>query len=274
MKTKKESERKMETSDLLGAGVAFFVALLVIAVLLGAFATVVPAGYVGIVDYFGVVSDEELPPAWHWKSPLVGIVPMTVKTQELKEISTVPSNEGLLVTLETSILYRVEPETANELYKKVGTEYAEIVIQPQLRSVIREVTARYEAKALYTSAREQITKDIFEVLQPLLAERGIILENVLLRDLGLPQKVTEAIEAKLKAEQEAEQMDFLLLKEEKEATRKKIEAEGIRISQEIIDKTLTEKYLQYLWVQTLNENPNVMYVATEAGLPLFREVGG
>jgi len=271
---KTESERKMEPSDLLSG--AFILAIIgfVVLVLFGAFAQVVPAGNVGITDYFGVVGEQELPSGWHWKSPLVAIVPMTIQTQELKETSTVPSEEGLLVTLETSILYRLEPETVNELYRNVGLEYPEVIIQPQLKSVIREVTARYEAKALYTTGREQITKDIFNALQPLLVERGIILETVLLRDLGLPTKVTEAIEAKLEAEQEAEQMQFVLQKEEIEADRKIVEAQGIKESQDIIDTTLTERYLQYLWIQTLNENPNVMYIATEAGLPLFKEIGG
>lgn len=264
----------MEPSDFLGLGFAVFIVLLVVALVLGAFAQIVPAGNVGITDYFGVVGEQELSSGWHWKSPLIAIVPMTVQTQELKETSTVPSEEGLLVTLETSILYRLEPETVDKLYRTVGLDYPEVIIQPQLKSVIREVTARYEAKALYTTGREQITKDIFNALHPLLIERGIILETVLLRDLGLPTKVTEAIEAKLEAEQEAEQMLFTLQKEEIEAERKVVEAQGIKESQDIINKTLTERYLQYLWIQTLNENPNVMYIATEAGLPLFKEIGG
>lgn len=257
-------------------GVKLFAVLIVlIAVFFIAtmFFQVVPAGAVGVTDYFGVVGERELPSGWQWKNPLLAIIPMNIKTQELKESSTVPSKEGLLVTLETSILYRLDAPRAPEVYRTIGMEYRETVIQPQLRSVIREVTARYEAKALYTSARQAITEDIFAELQPLLAERGIVLEKVLLRDLGLPAKVTDAIEAKLEAEQEAEQMLFTLQKEEIEADRKIVEAEGIKTSQDIIDATLTERYLQYLWIQTLNDNPNVMYVATEAGLPLFKEVG-
>ncbi len=253
---------------------AGFVVVLVVAFLATMFFQIVPAGHVGVTDYFGVVGERELPSGWQWKNPLLEIIPMTIKTQELKESSTVPSKEGLLVTLETSILYKLDATRAPEIYRTVGMNYPEVVIQPQLRSVIREVTARYEAKALYTSARQAITEDIFAELQPLLSERGIILEKVLLRDLGLPAKVTDAIEAKLEAEQEAEQMLFTLQKEEIEADRKIVEAQGIKESQDIIDATLTERYLQYLWIQTLNDNPNVMYVATEAGLPLFKEVGG
>ena len=233
---------------------------------------VVPAGHVGIADTFGSVSSDEWQPGFYFKVPWTAIVPMNVKTLEVSETAEVPSREGLIVRLDTSILVKLEPETADQVYKTIGVNYVDVVIKPQLRSVIRETTAKYEAKALYTSARELITLDIFVQLRPLLAERGITLEKVLLRDLGIPAEVTTAIEAKLRAEQEAEQMEFVLQKEELEADRKIVEARGIKESQEIIDKTLTDRYLQYLWVQKLNENPNVIYVATEAGLPLFKEV--
>lgn len=233
---------------------------------------VVPAGHVGIGDTFGSVSENEFSSGIHLKAPWMAIVPMNVKTLEVSETAEVPSQEGLIVRLDTSILVKLDPQTADQVYKTIGVNYVDVVIKPQLRSVIRETTAKYEAKALYTSAREQITQDIFEQLQPLLVERGITLEKVLLRDLGIPAEVTTAIEAKLRAEQEAEQMEFVLQKEELEADRKIVEARGIKESQEIIDKTLTDRYLQYLWVQKLNENPNVIYVATESGLPLFKEV--
>jgi len=233
---------------------------------------IVPAGHVGIEDVFGVVAEREYQPGLHVKFPWVAIVPISVKTQEIKEVATVPSQEGLLVTLETSILYKLDPTKADEVYKTIGRNYEEVVINPQLRSVIREVTANYEAKALYTSGRETITQDIFDELAPRLTERGIILEKVLLRDLGLPQKVTNAIEQKLEAEQEAQRMEFILEREEQEAERKRIEAKGIKDSQEIIALSLTEEYLQWYWIQRLNENPNVIYVATEAGLPIFKEI--
>ena len=257
-----------------GFAALFAIAIVIIVFVAIAGIAIVPAGNVGIVDTLGSVSSEELQPGFHFKLPWSGVVPMSTKTQEIQETAEVPSQEELIVRLDTSILYKLNPETADEVYKGIGKEYAEVVIKPQLRSIIRETTAKYEAKALYTSAREQITQDIFDQLAPRLAERGITLEKVLLRDLGIPTKVTEAIEAKLEAEQEAEQMYFVLQKEELEADRKVVEARGIKESQDIINETLSEKYLQYLWIQTLNENPNVMYIATEAGLPLFREVGG
>ena len=246
------------------------IGLIVIGLITGI--AVVPAGHVGIADTFGQVSSDEWNPGFYLKAPWTAIVPMSIQTREIQERAEVPSKEGLIVRLDTSILYKLNPLTADEVYKTVGRNYEVVVITPQLRSIIRETTAKYEAKALYTSAREQITQDIFEQLEPRLTERGITLEKVLLRDLGIPAEVTTAIEAKLRAEQEAEQMEFVLQKEELEADRKVVEAQGIKNSQEIINKTLTTQYLQYLWIQTLNDNPNVMYVATEAGLPLFKSV--
>ncbi len=256
-------------------GVAALFAIVIVIVIIIAIAgiAIVPAGNVGIVDTLGSVSSEELQPGFHFKLPWSAVVPMSVQTQEIEETAEVPSQEGLIVRLDTSILYHLNTETADEVYKDIGRNYADVVVKPQLRSIIRETTAKYEAKTEYTSAREQITQDIFDQLQPRLVERGITLEKVLLRDLGIPTKVTEAIEAKLEAEQEAEQMEFVLQKEELEADRKVVEARGIKESQDIINKTLSIQYLQYLWIQTLSTNPNVIYVATEAGLPLFKEVG-
>lgn len=250
-------------------GIFGFIFLLLFAMM---FFEVVPAGNVGVMDFFGSVDEHELQAGFWWKNPLLNIEPMSIKTQEIQETAKVPSKEGLLVTLDTSILYRIEPEKADQIYKTVGLGYPDVVIRPQLRSIIREVTAKYEAKGLYTNARELITKDIYDGLKTFLADRGIILESVWLRDLELPTKVTEAIEAKLKAEQEAEQMSFVLQKERLEAERKTIEAEGIKSAQEIIARSLTPEYLHWYWIQQISNQPNVMYIATEAGLPLFRDV--
>lgn len=239
----------------------------------GLFIAIVPAGHIGIYNNLGVVSPDGLQPGFYLKLPWVSIIPMSIQTQEIKESSTVPSMEGLLVTLETSLIYKIDSQKVPEIYKTLGISYADVIVTPQLRSVIREVTARYEAKALYTSARQEITEQIFEDLTPRLSERGIIVESMLLRDLKLPDTVTTAIEAKLKAEQEAQQMSFVLQKEKLEAERKTIEAEGIKSAQEIIARSLTPEYLHWYWIQQISNQPNVMYIATEAGLPLFKEVG-
>ncbi|MCM8795822.1 MAG: prohibitin family protein [Candidatus Omnitrophica bacterium] len=233
---------------------------------------VVPAGHVGVVDFFGKVSSRYLNSGINLVNPLAKVINMSVRTQENMEIMPVPSKEGLTINLDISILYRLDPNRAVEMYKNVGLHYKEIVVIPQFRSAARGITVAYEAKALYTSEREMLAQAIFESLKTMLAERGIILERVLLRAITLPPTVSNAIEQKLKAEQEAERMKFVLQREMQEAERKRIEAQGIRDAQAIIAQSLTSQYLHYLWINTLNQNPNVIYVATEANMPIFRAI--
>jgi len=188
------------------------------------FIRIVPAGTVGIVDLFGKVSETERKPGLNLVNPFAKLVIFNTKTEEVKEVMVVPSKEGLTIKLDVSLLYRVEADQAADIYKTVGEHYRNIVLLPQFRSVSRGVTVNYEAKALYTSGRDEMASRIFQDLKGLLEARGIVLENVLLREIQLPPTVAHAIEMKLKAEQEAEQMKFVLEKERKEAERRVIEA--------------------------------------------------
>ncbi|MCM8823667.1 MAG: prohibitin family protein [Candidatus Omnitrophica bacterium] len=231
---------------------------------------VVPAGYVGVVDFFGYVSPKPLNSGINFVNPLVKVVPLSIRTQEEKETMSVPSKEGLNVALDVSVLYRLNPIRAVDVYKTIGPVYKDVVLIPQFRASARGVTVGYEAKALYTSEREMLARAIYDSLKNLVEDRGIIIERVLLRAITLPTTVSSAIEQKLKAEQEAERMKFVLEKEKLEAERKRVEAEGIRDAQAIINQSLTSQYLHYLWINTLNQNPNVIYVATEANMPIFR----
>jgi regulator of protease activity HflC (stomatin/prohibitin superfamily) len=197
---------------------------------------------------------------------------MSTRTQEDKETMSVPSKEGLNVALDLSVLYRLDPSKAVEVYKTVGVNYTEVILLPQYRAAARGVTVAHEAKALYTSEREMLAQAIFDSLKSLVGDRGVIIERVLLRAITLPTTVSAAIEQKLKAEQEAERMKFILQRETQEAERKRIEAGGIRDAQEIITQSLSSQYLHYLWIDTLNQNPNVIYVATEANMPIFRAI--
>jgi regulator of protease activity HflC (stomatin/prohibitin superfamily) len=233
---------------------------------------VVPAGYVGVVDLFGHVSPNALNSGINFVNPLARVVDISVRTHEDMEIMPVPSKEGLTINLDVSILYKLDPNKVVEIYKTIGPRYKEIVIIPQFRAAARGVTVAHEAKSLYTSEREALAQAIFNSLKDLVKDRGIILERALLRGMTLPPTVTGAIEQKLKAEQEAERMKFILQREQQEAERKRVEAAGIRDAQTIINQSLTSQYLHYLWINTLNQNPNVIYVATEANMPMFRAV--
>ena len=233
---------------------------------------VVPAGHVGVVDFFGTVSPVALKSGLNMVNPLAKVIPMSIRTLEDKENMSVPSKEGLTVDLEISALFHLSPEKAVDVYKTVGPEYTEVLFVPQFRAAARGVTGGSEAKALYTSEREVLGKTILDHLQLLVESRGIIVENVLLRRVALPRTVSEAIEQKLRAEQQFEQMKFVNQREEMEAERKRIEAKGVRDSQAIISETLTPQYLNYLWIRNLADNQNVIYVATEANMPIFRAV--
>ena len=257
--------------------IAGIIMMLVSAILIvTSFIRVVPAGTVGVVDLFGKVSDQERFAGLNFVHPFAKLQILNIKTEEIKEVMSVPSKEGLSIDLDLSILHRMIPDQASDIYRNVGVNYRNIVILPQFRSVARGVTVNYEAKGLYTSGREEIAQKIFNDLEGLLKGRGIILENVLLRAIRLPPTVGKAIEVKLKAEQEAEQMKFILEKERKEAERRVIEAEGIAQAQEIINKTLTQSYLQHEAIQAqmkMSESPNhtTVYIPVgDNGIPLVR----
>lgn len=252
----------------------------VLAVVLGFFSLVrvVPAGNVGVVDLWGNVEEQVKKPGINLVNPFVNLVIIDTQIQELKETMQVPSKEGLTMAVEISILYRLSPEKASNIYKTIGKDYAEVVVVPQFRSAVREATVFYEAKALYTSSRDEITVKIFGDLEKMLFERGVILEKVLLRAVSLPLTVSAAIEQKLKAEQESEQMKFVLTKESQEAERKVIEAKGIAEAQGIINKTLTPAYLQHEAIKAQmmmagSPSHTTVYIPSgDNGIPLVRTI--
>jgi regulator of protease activity HflC (stomatin/prohibitin superfamily) len=177
--------------------------------------------------------------------------------------------------LEGSLLFRLDPEKAADVYRTVGRNYAEIVVYPQIRSAIREVTASYEAKAMYSAEREQISRETFELFQKMDAGRGVIAEAVLLRKIGLPPVVASAIQEKLKREQEAEQMKFVLQKEQQEAERKRIEAQGIADFQRIVAQGISAQLLEWKGIEAtekLAASPNAKVVVVgnpKSGLPII-----
>ncbi len=239
---------------------------------------IVPAGHVGVVDLWGNVADNVRRSGLNLINPFANLIIMDIQTQELKESMQVPSKEGLTMQVEISVLYRLEPDKASNIYKTIGKDYDDVVVVPQFRSAVREATVYYEAKGLYTSSRDEITKKIFADLDRMLSERGIVLEKVLLRAVSLPRTVSVAIEEKLKAEQESEQMKFVLTKESQEAERKVIEAKGIAEAQGIINKTLTPAYLQLEAIKAqkmMASSPNhtTVYIPSgDNGIPLIRTV--
>jgi regulator of protease activity HflC (stomatin/prohibitin superfamily) len=237
--------------------------------------TVIPAGHVGLKDFFGKVSDRTLSAGLHLVNPLLRIHKFSIRTQEVTEQANVPSKEGLSVHLDVSLLFSLNPEKAAQVYKTIGPDYMRVVVVPQLRSVIRGVTASYEAKALYTAEREAISNEMLSHLQPPLLERGVTVEKVLLRSATLPSILATAIEKKLEAEQQAEQMKFVLNKEQQEAERKRVEAQGIADFQRIVTTGLTESFLRWKGIEATSkladsQNSKVVVIGTgKDGLPII-----
>ncbi len=256
--------------------IRLFLALALI-VLTQAACVVIEDGEVGISKSFGEIGDEPVPQGIAIVVPVARqIETWNVKLQEQKETATVPSSEGLIVGLDTSLLFRIEADKAPELRKTVGREQDVMrqLVVAYFRNALRDVVAGYPVKNIYSEiGRKEIAQRIKEFLTTSLGPRGIKIEDVLLRDVQLPQRFRESIEAKLTAEQRVQQKQFELDQARKEAEIEVARAEGAAQAQRIIRETLSDSYLQYLWIQTLNDNPNVIYVATEANLPIFKGVG-
>lgn len=242
---------------------------------LSAACTVIEDGEVGVTKSFGSISDEPVPQGVAIVFPVMREVEVwNVKLQELKEQAQVPSSEGLIVGLDTSLLFQVRAASAPELRKTVGADFMKVLIIPYFRNAVRDVVSGYQVKNIYSEqGRKEIASRVKESLSDSLGPRGIDITEVLLRDVQLPPKFRESIEAKLRAEQKAEQKQFELEQAKRDADIEIARAEGAAKAQEIVRSTLSESYLQYLWIKTLNENPNVIYVATEANLPLFKPMG-
>ena len=234
----------------------------------------VPAGTVGVKDFFGSVSPTAMSPGIGIVLPMTSVVPMSVKTQEIKEVAEVPSQEGLILTLESSLLFQLDPAKAVEIYRTVGSDYVGTIVEPQFRSAIREVTASYEAKALYSATREKIAGEILDLFRRMAGQRGIVVQQVLLRRIGLPPAVANAIQEKLRREQEAEQMKFVLQKEQQEAERKRIEAQGVADFQRIVATGISPQLLEWKGIEATEKlaastNSKIVVVGnTKSGLPL------
>lgn len=253
--------------------VAFLVVMLVI--LLFASVARVDSGHVGVLTLFGRVTGEVLPEGIHLINPFKANNELSVRTQEVKESASVPSSEGLVMNLDTSLIYHLNAGKAAEVFRSLGPNYVSVLVEPNLRAAIREATASHTANALYTGEREMVAKQVNEQLRSQLTPRGIEVENVLLRDIQLPQTLKASIETKQQAEQEALAMSFRLQRERQEAERKRIEAQGVRDFQQIVAQGITPSLLEWKGIEateTLAKSANSKVVVignNKNGLPLI-----
>ena len=251
--------------------------LVVLIIVVLASTTSIPTGNVGVLTLFGRVTGETLPEGIHLVNPLKSVQKLSVQTQSVKESANVPSNEGLILALDTSLLFRLDKDKAAFVYQTVGDNYAEKIVEPTLRAAIRASTSAHSANALYTNARELVQQQIQDELKTQLAPRGVIVENVLLRDVQLPAMLKGSIEAKQQAEQDALRMSFILQKEKQEAERKRIEAQGIADFQKIVATGISPQLLEWKGIEATEKlatsaNAKVVIIGNpKNGLPLVLE---
>ena len=234
---------------------------------------VVNPGEVGVKRTFG-----KLKPQIHDQG-LVGINPfvsqlITIPTRTVnKEVRlNLPSKEGLNVAAEISILYHVQEDKVIDIINDVGMNYEKVLILSSFRSAAADVCARFYAKDMHSGKRAEIEKEIKIHMSKLLEGRGFVIEGILLKSIKLPEGLYSAIEGKLKAEQQAQEMEFVLLREQKEAERKRVEAEGIRDAQKIIKEGLTKEIIEWKSLEVLQEistSENAKLIITNGKTPVL-----
>jgi regulator of protease activity HflC (stomatin/prohibitin superfamily) len=226
----------------------------------------VDAGYVGVKSLFGKVQNETLSSGLNMVNPLIDVTPIDVKTQNYTmsgvhdegsksgdDAIKVLTADGLEVTIDLSVLYRVNPAETPKLLKEIGINFEDKIVRPITRTRIRDNSVYYDAVALYSTKRDEFQARIFKTIENDFKQRGLILENLLVRNITLPASVKSTIEQKINAEQEAQKMQFVLQKEKQEAERKRVEAQGISDYQRIISMSLSDRQLQYEQIKAMKE---------------------
>ena len=226
----------------------------------------IDAGQVGVKKLFGKVQNDVLQSGLHMINPLVDVTRLDIKTQNYTmsgvhdegvkaadDAIRVLTADGLEVTIDLTVLFRLTEADAPRLVKETGVNYVDKIVRPLTRTKIRDNSVYYDAISLYSSRRDEFQNRIFKSIEEDFRKRGLFLEQLLVRNITLPQSVKATIEGKINAEQEAQKMQFVLQKEKQEAERKRVEAQGIADYQRIINQGLTEQQLQYEQIKALKE---------------------
>ena len=241
-------------------------------------------GDVGVQKLFGKVNTNILESGLNLINPLVEVVTFDVRTQNYTmsgvhdegdkmgdDAIRVLSADGLEVIIDLTVLYKVIPTEAPRILKQIGTDYRNTIVRPICRTKIRDNAVYYDAVALYSSKRDEFQSRIFKTIETDFKSRGLILEQLLVRNITLPASVKAAIESKINAEQEAQKMTFVLQKEKQEAERKRVEAQGIADYQKILSTGLSDKQLQYEMIKAIATSPNAKLIIMDSkkGAPII-----
>ena len=241
-------------------------------------------GMVGVQKLFGRVNDKILVSGLNLINPLVKVEVFDIRTQNYTMSSVhdegakagddairVLSADGLEVIVDLTVLYKVLPSEAPRILKEIGSDYRNTIVRPICRTKIRDNAVYYDAIALYSTKRDEFQAKIFASIEKDFKGRGLVLEQLLVRNLTLPQSVKASIESKINAEQDAQKMTFILQKEKQEAERKRVEAQGIADYQKILSTGLSDKQLQYEMIKAISTSPNakLIIMGNSKGMPLM-----
>ncbi|MFT6165991.1 MAG: regulator of protease activity HflC (stomatin/prohibitin superfamily) [Vicingaceae bacterium] len=232
-------------------------------------------GNVGVKRTIGKIDEKIIEPGARLYNPFATkMIVVPIRTENIEVVLELPSKEGLNVKAEISILYHLEKTKATTIVGEIGMNYESTVILPVFRASAADVTARYMAKDMHTGNRFVIETAIKEQMMKTIGGRGFIIEAVLMKSISLPDGLYRAIEEKLQAEQEAQRMEFVLQKERQEASRRTIEAEGIRDANKIISEGLTPQIIQYKTIEAyreLSKSPNAKLIIGSGAQPILME---
>jgi len=252
---------------------------IVIIVLLSKSAVTIDSGHAGVLYETlknGVDSNREpLGPGFHIVAPWNRVIDYETRQQEVPEKMSVLSSNGLDIQLDASVLYEPDIKNLGRLHNEKGEKYLHRVLQPAIRSAARSVVGRYTPEQLYSSKRDAIQEEIFEETKKIVAPQFIQLNDVLIRDVTLPSTIKEAIERKLKQEQESLEYEFRLVTAKKEAEKVIIEAQGKADANKILSASLTDKILQDKGIEAtvkLSESSNskvIVIGSGDSGMPII-----
>jgi len=239
------------------------------------------AGEVGVKVLYGSVQNDVLGSGLHFINPLMEVTKMDIKTQnytmsavkdegarEGDDAIRVLTSDGLEVVIDLTVLYKVLPVDAPAILRETGLNYTDKIVRPLARTKIRDNAVYYDAVSLYSSKRDEFQNKIFQSIAGEFQKRGLLLEQLLVRNITLPQAVKTSIEQKMTAEQDAQKMQYVLQKESQEAQRKRVEAQGIADYQHIISESLTDKQLQYESIKAqleIAKSPNTKVIIMGKG---------
>ena len=242
--------------------------LAVLAIIAGSF-TIIDPGYVGVPVTFGSVGLHSISAGIHPIFFLTDVYKMNIQTKDYTMSSVnsegnlngddavaTLSKDQLILKFDVSVWYHLDPSQANNVYSNIGLNYEEVIVRPAIRTALVDAATKFDASDVMSLQRDAYSKMVTDILLRELTGKGVIVDNVLIRNVEPPKTVSDAIAAKLKASQEAQQMDYTIQYAQKEAQRKAIEAQGISNAQKIIDKGLTQNYLQWYYISQLKEVVN------------------